>query len=132
MQEGQTQAVATKQQVLVVDDDPSVGATMSRLVRAAGYEPQYVNTSAAALKRLEGEPTRFIAVLSDLHMEGMDGLSLAHRISEQWPRLPVILCSGDSGPGPAALEGKRGVAAVLSKPIRLQQIVDLLLSFGKD
>jgi CheY-like chemotaxis protein len=124
--------VVAKQYVLVVDDDPSVGATVSRLVKAAGYEPQYVNSAAAALKRLEGEADHFIAVLSDLHMDGMDGLSLARRISEQWPRLPVILCSGDSGPGPGALEGRRGVTAVLSKPIRLQHIVDLLLSFGKD
>ncbi len=124
--------MGTKQNVLVVDDDPSVGATMSRLVRAAGYEPHYVNTAAAALERLGGEPASYIAVLSDLHMEGMDGIGLARRISEQWPRLPVILCSGDSGPGPGTLEGKRGVAAVLSKPIRLQQIVDLLLSYGKE
>jgi DNA-binding NtrC family response regulator len=124
--------VAAKQHVLVVDDDPSVGATVSRLIRAAGYEPHYVNTAAAALRRIESEPTRFLAVLSDLHMDSMDGLSLARQISEQWPRLPVILCSGDSGPGPGALEGRRGVAAVLNKPIRLQHIVDLLLSFGKD
>lgn len=124
--------MTTKRDVLVVDDDPSVGATMSRLVRAAGYEPQYVNSAGTALKRLEGEPDRFVAVLSDLHMDGMDGLGLARKISEQWPRMPVILCSGDSGPGPGSLEGKRGVTAVLTKPIRLQQIVDLLLSFAKD
>jgi len=123
--------VTTKQHVLVVDDDPSVGATISRLVKAAGYQPEYVNSAAAALKRLEGEADRFVAVLSDLHMDGMDGLGLAHRISSLWPRLPVVLCSGDSGPGPGALEGNRGVAAVLSKPIRLQQMVDLLIGFEK-
>ena len=123
--------MAAKQHVLVVDDDPSVGATISRLVRAAGYEPEYVNSAAAALKRLESEAARFLAVMSDLHMDGMDGLGLAQRISMQWPRLPVVICSGDSGPGPGALEGRRGVAAVLSKPIRLQQMVDLLVSFGK-
>ena len=105
---------------------------MSRLVRAAGYEPHYVNTAAAALDRLKGDPTRYRAVLSDLHMDGMDGLGLARRISEQWPGLPVVLCSGDSGPGPASLEGQLGVTAVLRKPIRLQQIVELLSSYGKD
>ena len=124
--------MAAKQHVLVVDDDPSVGATISRLVRAAGYEPEYVNSAAAALKRLESEADRFAAVFSDLHMAGMDGLGLAERISTQWPGLPVVLCSGDSGPGPGALAGSRGVTAVLSKPIRLQQIADLLLGFGKD
>ena len=124
--------MAAKQHVLVVDDDPSVGATISRLVRAAGYEPDYVNSAGVALKRLESEAARFLAVLSDLHMDGMDGLELAQRISTRWPRLPVVLCSGDSGPGPGTLEGSRGVAAVLNKPIRLQQMVDLLLSFEKE
>ena len=124
--------MATRHHVLVVDDDPSVGATVSRLVRAAGYEPDYVNSAAAALKRLESEADRCIAVLSDLHMDGMDGLGLARRIAELWPGLPVVLCSGDSGPSAGALEGKPGVTAVLNKPIRLQQMVNLLLSFGKD
>ena len=123
--------MAANKHVLVVDDDPSVGATVSRLIRAAGYEPEYVNSAAAALKRLESEEARFVAVLSDLHMNGMDGLGLAQRVSTRWPRLPVVLCSGDSGPGPSALEGRQGVAAVLGKPIRLQQMVDLLASFGK-
>ena len=120
-----------KRHILIVDDDPSVGATMSRLVAAAGYEPEYVNSPAAALQRLESEADRFLAVLSDLHMDGMDGLGLAQRVSAQWPGLPVVLCSGDSGPGPEALEGRRGIAAVLSKPVRLQRMVDLLVSFGK-
>ena len=121
-----------KQHVLVVDDDPSVGATMSRLVSAAGYEADYVNSAGAALKRIESEPDRYIAVLSDLHMDGMDGLGLARRISAQWPGLPVVLCSGDSGPAPSALEGKQGIAAVLNKPIRLQRMMDLLVSFTRD
>lgn len=123
--------MAVIKHVLVVDDDPSVGATVSRLIRAAGYEPEYVNSAAAALKRLESEAADFVAVLSDLHMNGIDGLGLAQRISTRWPGLPVVLCSGDSGPGPGALESRQGVAAVLSKPIRLQQMVDLLASFGK-
>jgi len=112
--------------VLVVDDDPSVGATMSRLVQAAGYEPIYVNSALAALSRLETGLPRIVAVLTDLHMASMDGLGLAQRISQQHPNLPVVLCSGDSGPGVDSLEHQAGVTAVLSKPVRLQRLVDLL------
>jgi two-component system response regulator GlrR len=117
--------------VLVVDDEPAVGATVSRLVRAAGYEPSYVNNALAALSRLESDADSFAAVVSDVHMDRMDGMALAKQISEKWPTLPVILCSGDSGPSPAALGRVPGVAAIVSKPIRLKQLADLLSSIGR-
>jgi len=119
-------ATAPKLAVLVVDDDPSVGATMSRLVQAAGYEPIYVNMALAALSRLETGSSRIVAVMTDLHMAIMDGLGLAQRIAEQYPSMRVVLCSGDSGPGVDSLEHQTGVTAVLSKPVRLQRLVDLL------
>ncbi len=117
--------------VLIVDDEPAVGATVSRLVRAAGYDPVYVNTAAAALERLEKEPDRFTVVLSDVHMTPMDGMALAQRVSEIWPSLPIILTSGDSGPSPVSLGCVRGVTAVLDKPVRLNQLKDLLAHHGK-
>jgi len=124
-------AAALTNSVLVVDDDPSVGATMSRLVQAAGYEPIYVNSALAALSRLETGPSRIVAVLTDLHMASMDGLGLAQRISQLYASMPVVLCSGDSGPGIDSLEHQAGVTAVLSKPMRLQRLVDLLATIVK-
>ena len=124
-------AAAPDLAVLVVDDDPSVGATMSRLVQAVGYEPIYVNSALAALSRLETGSSRIVAVLTDLHMASMDGLGLAQRISQQHPSMPVVLCSGDSGPSVDSLEHQAGVTAVLSKPVRLHRLVDLLVALVK-
>jgi len=124
-------ATASNLAVLVVDDDPSVGATMSRLIQAAGYEPVYVNSALAALSRLETGSSQIVAVLTDLHMDGMDGLGLAQRISQQYPSMPVVLCSGDSGPSVDSLERQVGVTAVLSKPVRLQRLIDLLSVLAK-
>jgi len=123
--------LAAARRVLLVDDEPAIGATMSRMVRVAGYEPMYVNTGAAALSRLDGRWTEFLAVVSDVHMSGMDGITLARRISQRYPGLPVILCSGDSGPSVDTLGRQTGVMSVLAKPVRLQHLADLLSDLAK-
>lgn len=123
---------AMVQRVLIVDDEPGLGATTARLARSAGYEAVFVNTAAAALDRLNDRATQFMAVLSDVHMVGMDGVALARQIAEEFPGLPVVLCSGDSGPGIEILERQVGVTAVLGKPIRRKQLADLLSTLAKD
>lgn len=116
--------------VLVVDDDPAVGATTCRLLGVAGFEPVYRNTAEAALAYLKLDSKNVAAVLTDLHMIGMDGTRLAIRISEEWPGLPVVICTGGSGPGPDPLGRQRGVSGVLIKPIRLQRLHELFTSLG--
>ena len=116
--------------VLVVDDDPAVGATTCRLLGVAGYAPVYRNTAEAALGYLKDSSKDVAAVLTDLHMIGMDGIRLAMRIFEQWPAIPVVICTGGSGPGPDALARQTGVSGVLTKPIRLQQLNELFSVLG--
>jgi len=124
--------LTTARRVLLVDDEPAIGATMSRMVRVAGYDPTYVNSGAAALSSLDGRWTEFLAVVSDVHMSGMDGMTLARRIFERYPGLPVILCSGDSGPSVDTLGSQTGVMSVLAKPVRLQHLADLLSDLAKN
>jgi CheY-like chemotaxis protein len=115
----------TLRRILVVDDDPAVGATTCRLIGVAGYEPVYRNTPDAALAYLEQNSNGVAAVLTDLHMIGMDGARLAARINAEWPAIPVAICTGGSGPGPDALTQQPGVSGVLTKPIRLQRLNEL-------
>lgn len=120
----------TLRPILVVDDDPAVGATTCRLIGVAGYEPVYRNSPDAALAYLERSPSGVAAVLTDLHMIGMDGARLAARIFAQWPTIPVVICTGGSGPGPDALSQHLGVSGVLTKPIRLQRLNELFSSLA--
>ena len=61
-----------KGKVLLVDDDPDVLKLLELRLKAAGFETVTAASGAEALARLEVDRPQ--AVLTDLRMEGMDGL----------------------------------------------------------
>jgi CheY-like chemotaxis protein len=65
-------------------------------------------------------------VLTDLKMPDMNGWEVA-RAAKAWaPRVPVVLVTGWGEDGPAPGADHSLVAAVLSKPFRVQDIVKVL------
>ncbi|HEY1690669.1 MAG TPA: sigma-54 dependent transcriptional regulator [Polyangiaceae bacterium] len=78
--------------MLVVDDDPSMGELLCAELAERGFEASAETEPAKALATVQAE--RFDAVLTDLHMEGMNGLELCERIVAARPELPVVLLTG--------------------------------------
>jgi CheY-like chemotaxis protein len=71
--------------VLVIDDEPMVGAAVARTL-APHHDVTTVSTARAALEHLEADP-RFDVVLCDLMMPGMTGMELHARLSASAPAL---------------------------------------------
>ena len=81
-----------------------------------------VETAEEALALVErGDP--FDLAILDMHMPGMDGVELAHRLRALRPELPLVLYTslGSGGIDPV-------FAAVLAKPVKQSQLFDLLVS----
>src|SRR5215469_18881204 len=82
--------------ILVVDDEPDVAELFRQCfrleVRQAIYAMHFAKSGDEALELLsdEIEPT-LLAVLSDLNMPGMDGLTLLGEIKQRRPDLPVMM-----------------------------------------
>ena len=112
--------------ILVVDDDQAVGHSMLSLLEAVGYSVRLVDSGHAALDYLAREGSEFSAVITDLHMTGMDGLTLARHVSERFPGIPVILCSGSGETAPEHFGMRPGLSTVLAKPIRRRQLAQVL------
>lgn len=107
---------------LVVDDDPDLLRLMSIRMRAAGYEVNTVDSAEKALARLS--ITRPDVVITDLRMDGMDGMALFDVIHEMNPSLPVIILTAH-GSIPDAVEAtKRGVFSYLSKPFDGKALIE--------
>jgi PAS domain S-box-containing protein len=106
-----------QERILVVDDEPSVRAVHARLLRTLGYEVAEADGAREAVRllRTPGPPTDL--VLTDQTMPEATGAELAEAIAAEWPRLPVILCSGYSEAIGAAQARELGLAAVVAKPI---------------
>ncbi len=107
--------------VLLVEDNPDVAEAITAMLRSLGYGVVAAADGAAALRRLD-EGGRFDLVLSDIVMPGaVDGLTLAGRLRERRPELPIVLATGYS----QAAETPAGVE-ILHKPFDLDILATAL------
>jgi two-component system, response regulator PdtaR len=80
--------------ILVVEDEALIRMGAADLVRAAGYEALEAGNAAHAIAILEARPDIHL-VFTDIEMPGtMDGIKLAHYISNRWPPVKLIVASG--------------------------------------
>ncbi len=107
--------------VLLVDDDPSLLRLLHIRLQAAGYEVETAESAQAALVRVEQAPPD--VVVTDLRMEGMDGLGLLRELQQRQPGLPVLLLTAH-GTIPEAVDATRnGAVAFLTKPVDRDELL---------
>jgi CheY-like chemotaxis protein len=81
-----------KKHILVVDDEESIRELLSIYLVGAGYSVTAVASLDAALEAVRQEPPDLI--ISDLQLEGADGLQTIARLRNAVPDKPVILLTG--------------------------------------
>jgi CheY-like chemotaxis protein len=109
--------------VLVVEDNPDVGAFATQALAELGYDTLLAPSGAAALAELEKDPSRFHVVFTDVVMPGMDGVELGQEIRRLHQNLPVLLTSGYSHI--LAQNGTHGFE-LLHKPYSIEQLSRML------
>lgn len=105
---------------MVVDDDAMMCALLQRSLQRMGYEAVTQTSPEAALTQLEQHP--FDVVLSDLHMDGMDGVDFTHKVMALGRDLPVILITGASTMEVAIDSVLKGAFDFLPKPVEARQL----------
>jgi two-component system response regulator GlrR len=125
--------MTSKARVLLVDDDTSLLRLLSMRLGAAGYQVDAVENGAQALTRLATFQPHLI--VTDLRMDGMDGMTLYDTVHQRNPTLPVIILTAH-GTIPDAVDAtQRGVFGYLTKPfdskILLQNIARALRLVGQ-
>ena len=105
---------AAQAEILLVDDDPDLLQLITLRLSSAGYRVSTAASGEEALGKLAAR--RPDVVITDLRMDGMDGLALFDRIRSDAPSLPVILLTAH-GTVPDAVDAtQRGIFAFLTKP----------------
>jgi PAS domain S-box-containing protein len=103
--------------VLLVEDNPDVASVSASLLEQLGYTVRRVPDADAALRDIELNNVDL--VFSDIVMPGnIDGLTLARRLRELRPELPILLATGYSD----AAAGVRGDFPILRKPYEIHQL----------
>jgi len=107
--------------VLIVDDDASTLASLSRAFRLAGYEAVVCDNATRAIALLRTD--RFDLVLSDVVMPGKDGLSMLADLREAGIATPVIMISGQATVDMAVRATRLGAVDFLEKPISADKLL---------
>mgnify|MGYP006078293423 FL=1 len=117
-----TGPIFNKNNILIVDDDPSLLRLLAIRLCAAGYKVESAGNAKIALGMLKSFHPQLI--ISDLKMEGMDGMALFEQIRQKSPNLPVIIMTAH-GTIPDAINATRqGVFSFLTKPFESQQLLE--------
>jgi PAS domain S-box-containing protein len=101
--------------VLVVDDLPDVAEVLAEMLEGAGAATVTLSDPEEAAEALSAAPGFWSALVTDLHMEGIDGRELARHAGTVSPPVPVVLVTARPdtlGDAPAS-----EFAAILSKPV---------------
>jgi CheY-like chemotaxis protein len=110
--------------ILVIEDDPDLQWRLARTLTVKGNRVVGTSSGDGALALIREWPMDLVLVDQDL--PGMDGLEVSRRIRSEFPDIPVVLMTGQSGPDAQMAAKMAGVAATLIKPFRLEKLSELL------
>ena len=108
--------------VLIVDDNRTNRKILSKNCLNWGMVPEDVSSAKEALAVISDNSKEFNLILSDLNMPEMDGVEMASKIREDYPKgkLPIILLSSIKAP-----EEKISLFnAVMQKPLRQSKLFE--------
>jgi FixJ family two-component response regulator len=109
-------------QLFIVDDDPSVRSSLTRLLRAEGAEPVTFASAEEFLESLPGIDGPACALL-DIGLPGCSGLELHARLQAQWPEVAVVFLTGHGDVPGAVASMKLGAVDFLLKPVEATTLI---------
>ena len=117
---------------LVVDDNEDIRDVFCRLVERAGHDAATAYDGQDAVEILERE--RFDVMLLDLTMPRMTGVEVVRWLRDRpdvAPALRIVVISAWAGENRAVLQ-ELGITTVMQKPLRIQQLTDLIAETLRD
>ncbi len=110
--------------VLVVEDDNSLREALCDTLQTAGIPVKAVANGSAALKLVDTE--RVSMVVSDVHMQPMDGYNLLQQLKDKCPSLPVVLMTAYGNVEKAVQAMREGASDYLVKPFEAEVLINMV------
>jgi len=121
MEDGLGESVPSQAVVVrILDDDPQVLAYLANVTRSLNYAVNAFEDPIAFMK--DDAPFPPSCLIVDWQLPGHDGLNVIAQCQKQWPQTPAILVSGHVTVATTVAAMRQGVAGVLQKPIRREEL----------
>ena len=114
----------TYKSVLVVDDEEAARQMLEEFLETIGYRAFLAEDGVSAVNLIESHQPD--VVLTDVNMPNMDGTKLLAEISRRWPKIPVILLTGQPNVETAIASLRLGAVDYLTKPYDLNHLRDTI------
>ena len=112
--------------ILLVEDDPSTGPALQKVLRAESYDADLAARGDEGLQR--AADTSYDLVLVDFKLPGLNGLELVQRLHDLKPKLPIILMTAHGTTDTAIEATKRGACEYLTKPFEADELLEHIAS----
>jgi signal transduction histidine kinase/ActR/RegA family two-component response regulator/HAMP domain-containing protein len=126
---------ASRLRILIVDDDPTVLASLGNILRLDGHDVTQADGGQAGIDRFceaEAAGQGYAIVITDLGMPYVDGRKVAETVKRVAPAVPVILLTGwGQRLIPESDDEPVNVDHVLSKPPKVRELRAALAKCGE-
>jgi two-component system, cell cycle sensor histidine kinase and response regulator CckA len=112
--------------VMLVDDEEAIVLLAARLLTRLGFRVTSHANPSAALEAFRREPERFAAVISDIAMPGMSGVTLLAEMRRIRPDVAVILTSGHVRQADIEAAQRLGLGEPVLKPSTVEEFAWLI------
>jgi len=109
--------------VFVVDDEPSICWALEQCLREEGHDVSVFANAEDAIESIALAPD---AILMDVRLPGMDGLTALARFREELPETPVIIMTAFGNLETAVQAINRGALDYMTKPFNLDDALGLV------
>ncbi|MFK7955753.1 MAG: ATP-binding protein [Lysobacterales bacterium] len=111
--------------VLVVDDDPNIGAVLRLCLTDAGFKVTLCRSLSETEQQLETGLVPRVALV-DLDLYGSDGLQVVDVVKQRFPDLCVFAMSAAASSQTRERIRAAGCAGFIPKPFELQELAELV------
>ncbi|MDH5429236.1 MAG: sigma-54 dependent transcriptional regulator [Nitrospirota bacterium] len=107
--------------ILVVDDEPEMRQLLQDTLEEEHYRVVVASDGQEALTHMESE--KFLVILTDLRMKGMDGLGLLEQVVQKYPESNLIMMTAFGTVESAVEAMKQGAFDYLTKPVKTDELL---------
>jgi len=112
--------------ILVVDDDQDILAGIALALQLEGAQVVAASNGVEALARAVSEEPDLVVL--DLMLPAVSGLSVAERLRNVAPDLPIVMVTANKGLRHKEFAMRMGISAYFTKPVPLAHLIDTVAS----
>ena len=113
-----------RKRILILDDEPIVCKRLKPVFQKAGYEVETCTDSACALECVKKK--RFDIVITDLKMEGVDGMQFLTEVKKISPDTGCVVITGFATLETAKESFRMGAFDFVAKPFKVGDILEVV------